>query len=309
MSVIYRIKEWQRVFEGHQERKKLKGKMTWVRIPTAVTIAYRRLMRLPNGPMVYGCFVALVRVASQCEVRGTLARNGRGLTPGELEDLTDIPEEVMSEAMETLASERVGWLEPIPAQIDDQRGDLFNQRGDLPESPRQTGNSAEGARRNGKISAVEREKERKNARAGARGQGGCPPATPGHGAVPPVPPGEAPSGASLGIAMHAPPDLKRSNRAAWHEIAKQHGPQVANRAHEATKARHGAIYLSSQLVATYQAAFRAEALDRAHQDWPTPGAKAPQQGDVPPPSGEIVFAPNIDEEDEFDAMFPPDPGP
>lgn len=111
MPEVYRIKDWDRCFESNQERKRVKGKLAWVRITTESGLAYKRLMRRPDGAALYGCWVALVRVAATQHVRGALAReDGTPLNADDLEVLTDIPAAQMAGAMEVLSSQDIGWL-------------------------------------------------------------------------------------------------------------------------------------------------------------------------------------------------------
>lgn len=128
----YRIKDWDEKFETHQGRKRLKGALPWVRVPTADGLTYRRLMREANGPAVYGCFIAMVRVAARLTPRGILFKDGRGMTAADLEDLTDIPQALMAEAIETLSSERIGWLLTDASQAV-QRADSVIERADFCE--------------------------------------------------------------------------------------------------------------------------------------------------------------------------------
>lgn len=130
MADLYRIKDWDRCFESNQERKRVKGKLAWVRITTESGLAYKRLMRRPDGAALYGCWVALVRVAATQHARGVLAReDGTPLDADDLEVLTDIPAAEMAKAMEVLSSADIGWL--VRAECADGAQEVRGQCADL----------------------------------------------------------------------------------------------------------------------------------------------------------------------------------
>lgn len=145
--MTYRIKDWDRVFESHQERKRITGPLAWVRIPTEGGLAMKRLMRTEGGAEAYGVFVALVRVAARMSVRGVLARSdGSPLSVDDLEDLTEIPATVIRRAIEVLAGDRIGWLivyrsgESERAENDLERADIGGERADFDLHRAENGN-------------------------------------------------------------------------------------------------------------------------------------------------------------------------
>jgi len=147
--IVYQIKDWEAHFETHQERRKYKGKLPWVRIPTASNLAYRRLMRLDGGTTAYGVFIALVRVAATCPVRGLLERDGKALTAYDIEDLTDIPFGLVESAVAILSDARIGWL--VEGCASAQNGDISAPMADISApsvdisalKPKQRGDGAE----------------------------------------------------------------------------------------------------------------------------------------------------------------------
>jgi hypothetical protein len=107
---VYRIKNWAQCFEVSQS-KSIKGALDWVAVPTKHDgKSYRRIMKLANGPALYGAWVLIVEVAAKCPVRGVLMDGDGPLTPEDLEIKTDCPAEIFEQAIEVLCG-KVGWLE------------------------------------------------------------------------------------------------------------------------------------------------------------------------------------------------------
>lgn len=111
MARCYRIRNWDRLFETSESRKRVN--LPWVAIPTKHDgKGYRRLMR-EFGPAVYGAWILIVAVAAKCPTRGTLADADGPLSALDLADKTDCPVEVIEQALVGLTNERIGWLEIV----------------------------------------------------------------------------------------------------------------------------------------------------------------------------------------------------
>lgn len=110
----YRIRDWSKHFENNRTRE-LK-ELRFVILPNKHDgDGYTELLDHPNGAAHYGAWVAIVQVASKCDVRGTLLRDGdRPHDPASLCRLTRLPEKVFREALPRLA--QIGWIEPLPLQ-------------------------------------------------------------------------------------------------------------------------------------------------------------------------------------------------
>lgn len=105
----YYIKNWGDHFETAQSRKC--ASLTWVALPNKHDgKSYRRLMRMPNGPALYGAWVLIVQVASKCPVRGVLEDSDGPLTPEDISDKTDAPVGLIAEALEVLSGVSISWL-------------------------------------------------------------------------------------------------------------------------------------------------------------------------------------------------------
>jgi len=100
--------------------------------------------------------------------------------------------------------------------------------------------------------------------------------------------------------MSAPPDIKRANLTAWMAIATAHGPEIANRAHQAARLQRGAIYSAGQLQAVYQAAYDAGSLSEPAEEWPSP----PRRGKAPQDKESSDTAPQFDPREILGSMGP-----
>lgn len=112
MSQCYRIKNWKGCFEVAQNGAC--KTWSWIAVPIKHDgKSYRRLMSLPNGAALYGAWILIAAVAAKCTQRGMLIDDNEPLTAEDLFFKTGAPEELFSEALEVLTSERIGWLEVV----------------------------------------------------------------------------------------------------------------------------------------------------------------------------------------------------
>ncbi len=110
---VYRIKDWDKHFENHQSRKL--ENLNWVPFPNKHDgDGYIELTQEHhNGCAHYGAWCVLAQVASKCEPRGTLIRDGgRPHTPETLSRKTGFPKELLQEALERLCGS-VNWMEVV----------------------------------------------------------------------------------------------------------------------------------------------------------------------------------------------------
>jgi hypothetical protein len=144
-DVTYRIRDWASHFENNRTRD-LK-RMDWVPMPNRMDgDGYTELVDHPNGAAHLGAWLAIVEIASRCEVRGTLLRDGRTLlresrtflrdgrtllrdgaeraerphNPQSLARISHLPAELFEEALPRLVD--IGWLEIVDAQVVDDKG-------------------------------------------------------------------------------------------------------------------------------------------------------------------------------------------
>lgn len=129
----YRIADWDRIFENNESRK-LK-RMTWVKVPnTHDTAGFNRVMRQPNGGLIYCAFILMVQVASKMPVRGVLANDTGPLDADDLSHRTGLPAEHFTVAFGVLTEKKIGWL---------------LKSGDSPEASGSSGEEGKGIREEG----------------------------------------------------------------------------------------------------------------------------------------------------------------
>lgn len=115
---IYRIKNWDRLYENNRSRT-VKS-LAWVPVPNKHDgEGYCTVMSHPKAAEIFTAWVLMLQVASRCHPRGTLVRdNGTPLTPEALAVRTRGKAEWFAQALEFLAKEDIGWIEATeePAQ-------------------------------------------------------------------------------------------------------------------------------------------------------------------------------------------------
>lgn len=110
---IYRIRDWREHFENNRT-KELK-RMTWVPVPNKHDgDGFTELLDHPNGMAHYGAWHLILQVASKCDPRGSLLRDGAeggktAHTPQSLARITRGSAVVFSEALPRLL--KIGWIE------------------------------------------------------------------------------------------------------------------------------------------------------------------------------------------------------
>jgi uncharacterized phage protein (TIGR02220 family) len=141
--IAYKITNWAKYYENNRTRE-LK-KMAWVPMPNKFDgDGYTYLVDHVNGAAHFGAWCALVEVASRCDVRGTLLRNG-GL-PHDSESLsriTRLPVKLWNDVLPRLIS--IGWIEKY---IIPQEGAGLPQEDAT--TPHPSANERNGTERNGK---------------------------------------------------------------------------------------------------------------------------------------------------------------
>lgn len=139
---VYRVVDWDRNFENNRTRE-LK-RLDWVPFPNKHDgDGYTELLDHEDGAAHYGAWCAIVQVASKCDPRGTLLRDGaRPHDARSLARMTRIDEGIMSEAIIRLVT-TVKWLEVVadpPVTTTSQGGAGLSQGG----AGKRLGNGSEG---------------------------------------------------------------------------------------------------------------------------------------------------------------------
>lgn len=115
MAHCIRIARWAEHFEKNRTRE-LRA-MTWVPVPNRFDgDGYTELVDHPDGPAHFGAWIILIEVASKCDPRGTLIRQGPGgaLVPHDAKSIsrmTRFPVPVLESAIARLSE--IGWLEVV----------------------------------------------------------------------------------------------------------------------------------------------------------------------------------------------------
>lgn len=110
---VYRIRDWAQHFENNRTRE-LKH-LEWVPVPNRHDgDGFTELMDHPDAMSHYGAWHLILQVASKCDPRGTLLRDGAGgvKTPHTARSLARITrgdESVFTAAIERLLT--IGWIE------------------------------------------------------------------------------------------------------------------------------------------------------------------------------------------------------
>ena len=112
MSVTYRIKDWDELFEIAQSRKC--DRLYWVAIPNKHDgSGFRRVAKHPKCGEIFTAWILIVQVASKQKKRGLLAKGKKPITAEDLADKTGYPEEIFKLAFEVLTDPKIGWLEKV----------------------------------------------------------------------------------------------------------------------------------------------------------------------------------------------------
>ncbi len=109
MLRLYRIKDWHLHFETHESRKY--KRLDWVRTPNKHDgLTYSRVAAEKDGIALFGTWGLIVQVASKCEPRGTLQRDGVPLSASDLSAMTRFPAKCFERALTFFAQDRIGWM-------------------------------------------------------------------------------------------------------------------------------------------------------------------------------------------------------
>lgn len=101
-----KIRDWDSHFE--QDRTRQWKHLKWVPIPNKQGSGYRKIMKQKNGLEIFGCWIAIIEVASQCNPRGDCSKHNLET----LSDLTLIDSKKLKNAIEFL-SKSLDWIEVI----------------------------------------------------------------------------------------------------------------------------------------------------------------------------------------------------
>lgn len=118
----FRVKDWGEIFENNRSRSVTE--LRWVPVPNKFDgEGYRRVMRHERASEIFTAFILILEVASRCQPRGTLIRNGRPIDAESLALKTSGRREWFELAVEVLSTPEIGWIESfdIPESQPDAR--------------------------------------------------------------------------------------------------------------------------------------------------------------------------------------------
>ena len=110
--MIYRIKDWDRIYEKAQTRKCVA--MNWVAVPNRHDGAgYATVAAHPRSCELFTAWILILETASKMPARGVLYKDGKPMTPRDLAKRTRFPEEIFHLAFTVLVEPEIGWLERV----------------------------------------------------------------------------------------------------------------------------------------------------------------------------------------------------
>lgn len=111
----YRVRDWEAIYENNRT-KELK-RMSWVPIPNKMDgDGYTELVDHEHGAAHFGAWVAIIEIASKCETRGTLVREGgKPHDARSLARMSRLPVNLFEEVIPRLIGP-IGWLEVIETE-------------------------------------------------------------------------------------------------------------------------------------------------------------------------------------------------
>lgn len=109
MAKLLRISGWHTIYENNRT-KELKN-MSWVPIPNRMDgDGYTEFLDHKEGASHFGAWIAMLQIASRCDPRGTLMRDGRRPHTSEsMSRISRMPKKLFDEAIPRLIE--IGWIE------------------------------------------------------------------------------------------------------------------------------------------------------------------------------------------------------
>jgi len=153
---LYSIKDWNTLYENNRTRE-LK-KLDWFPMPNKQDgDGYTSIMEHKDGAAILGAFVACAQIASRCDPRGTLLRDGnRPHDAASLARMSRIPQAIMQRMLEVCSSKDVNWLEKKELP-EEKQGELLDTAGgcDIPAGGCLEGKEGKGMKEGkGKVAAA-----------------------------------------------------------------------------------------------------------------------------------------------------------
>ncbi len=110
--ILYVIKDWNKLYENNRTRE-LK-KLDWLPLPNKQDgDGYTELVSSRDGASIFGCWIAMLQIASKCTPRGSLIRaTGEPHTSQSLERMSRLPARLFSMSFPILVA--IKWVDSVP---------------------------------------------------------------------------------------------------------------------------------------------------------------------------------------------------
>lgn len=141
---MYVIRDWNKNFENNKSR--ILRRLDWVPFPNKMDGAgYTRLLDHAGGPAHYGVWCAVVLIASRCDIRGTLLKDGEPLTAEDIARIARMPLGTVQFALQRLVGE-VRWMDEVEPPQNQQHGTKCQNPAPQCQNPAHEGKGMEGNR-------------------------------------------------------------------------------------------------------------------------------------------------------------------
>ncbi len=112
-SPVLRVVKWDCTFETSDSRRH--KMLSWVSVPVSMESTGYLSMVVEFGdraPAIFGAWIALVKIAAKCPVRGVLSNSkGVGYTTSQFSLISRFPQSIFEELIEWAVRDDVRWLE------------------------------------------------------------------------------------------------------------------------------------------------------------------------------------------------------
>lgn len=114
-KLVYKIKNWDDMYECASSRKLLSKSISFVPIRNKQDgKGYGRIARHEKSFEIFTAWILILQMASKCPERGLLMDEEGPLTSQDLSDKSRYPVSVFDFALDFLSSSEIAWLEKIP---------------------------------------------------------------------------------------------------------------------------------------------------------------------------------------------------
>ncbi len=104
------IRDWNIHFENAQSRRF--ERTHWVAMPNKRGYGYTKLLKSENGEALFGCWCAIVELASTCTPRGTLQSNGIPYSVSDITALILYSEQTINQMID-VCSKSLKWIDIV----------------------------------------------------------------------------------------------------------------------------------------------------------------------------------------------------